>query len=269
MRQALVRATGRREAADDPALATVVADAGRYVKSYTTGPRGESRVVFDSAAVEQAIGAAGRSVWERERPFTLVVLTPPRPRAAQDSAQAELERVAAERGLPISLLPLTAVGGDGNLLPVTTLLESAQRYGGDQILVGRGDPAGEGDLQWTLVSRSVSESWNGSLAAGIDHTVDLLAPQPGSSLAQVESEVRVRINGVTGLSDYAAVGRLLQSLPGARRANIAAADGTSVAFDVLVRGGTAGLEQALSGSTRLQRVSAAGAAPEYRYQPHG
>ena len=80
----------------------------RYVKSYTTGPRGESQVVFDAAAVERAITAAGRSLWERERPFTLVVLDPPRTRAAADAARAELERVAAERGLPISLIPLAA-----------------------------------------------------------------------------------------------------------------------------------------------------------------
>jgi len=42
MRQALVRATGRRESADDPALASLVSDAPRYVKTYATcaSPRG-------------------------------------------------------------------------------------------------------------------------------------------------------------------------------------------------------------------------------------
>ncbi|HUA88145.1 MAG TPA: DUF2066 domain-containing protein, partial [Steroidobacteraceae bacterium] len=73
MRQALVRATGRRESADDPALSGIVADAQKYVASYTTGPRGEPQVVFDGPAVQQAIVAAGRSVWDGERPFTLVV----------------------------------------------------------------------------------------------------------------------------------------------------------------------------------------------------
>src|ERR1700694_4504689 len=115
MRQAVVRAPGRRESADDPALASVLAEATRYVKSYAVGPRGESQVVFDGAAVEQAITAAGRSIWDHERPFTLAVLSPPRNRAAEDAARAELERVAAERGLPISLLPLTVVDGDGSL----------------------------------------------------------------------------------------------------------------------------------------------------------
>src|SRR5947208_9955049 len=47
MRQALVRATGRRESANDPALASVVAEASRYVKGYAVGPRGESQVVFE------------------------------------------------------------------------------------------------------------------------------------------------------------------------------------------------------------------------------
>src|SRR6184192_2659824 len=176
MRQALVRATGRRESANDPALASVVAEASRYVKGYAVGPRGESQVVFDGAAVDQAITAAGRGIWDRERPFTLVVLIPPRPRAAEDAARAELERVAAERGLPISLLPLAVVGTDGNLLAPPAILESAQRYGGDQVLIGRGDPnAPDTDLQWTLYTRSASEGWNGPLAAGIDHGRPALA----------------------------------------------------------------------------------------------
>ena len=270
MRQALVRATGRRESADDPALASVVADATRYVKNYAVGPRGESQVVFDGAAVEQAITAAGRSIWDRERPFTLVVLIPPRNRAAEDAARAELERAAAERGLPISLLPLAVLDSDGNLLAAPAMLQSAQRYGGDEILVGRADGAApDSDLQWTLYSRSANESWNGPLAAGIDHTVDLLVPQPGASLAQAEVETRVRIEGVRGLVDYAAIARLLQSVPGVRRANIAAAEANSVAFDVTVRGGAAGLDQALAGSTRLVRTSAAAATAVYRYQPQG
>lgn len=270
MRQALMRATGRRESANDPALASVVAEASRYVKGYAVGPHGESQVVFDGAAVDQAITAAGRGIWERERPFTLVVLVPPRPRAAEDAARAELERIAAERGLPISLLPLTVVDADGNLLAAPAILESAQRFGGEEVLIGRGDPAApDSDLQWTLYTRSASESWNGPLAAGIDHTVDLLAPQQGSSLAQAEAVTRVRIDGVAGLADYAAVQRLLESVPGVRRANIAAAEANSAAFDVTVRGGAAGLEEALAGSTRLTRISAAGAPAAYRYQPRG
>jgi hypothetical protein len=266
MRQVLVRATGRRESADDPALAGLVNDAAKYVKSYATGPRGESQAVFDGAAVEQAIGASGRSLWDRERPFTLVVLSPPRERAAEASARSELERVAAERGLPISLVPLTVLDAEGNVLPAEAMLRAAERYGGDEILVGRGDAQTDADLQWTLYTRSTSNSWSGSLAAGIDHTVDFLVPQQASAVAQTETQVRVRIEGVTTLADYTAVERLLRGNVAVRRANIAAADTGGVSFDVLVRGGAAGLEQGLSG-TRLVRAASPGDGIVYRYQP--
>jgi hypothetical protein len=270
MRQALVRTTGRRESADDPALANLVNDAPRYVKTYGTGPRGKPQVVFDGAAVERAITAAGRSVWDRERPFTLVVLDPPRARAAEDTARAELERVAAERGLPISLIPLPLTDGAGNPLGADALLQAAQRYGGDEILVGRGADAGpDTPLQWTLYTRALNRSWSGPLAAAIDHTVDVLVPQPGTSLADADATAHVQIEGVNSLAAYAAVERLLQSTPGVRRANIAAADAGSVTFEVTARGGAAGLGQALAGQMRLVPRSGPGGVVVYHYQPQG
>jgi Uncharacterized protein conserved in bacteria (DUF2066) len=268
MRQALVRATGRREAADDPAFASVIADAARYVGSYATGPRGEAQVVFDAAAVERAISAAGRSLWQRERPFTLVVLDPPRARAAADAARAELERVAAERGLPITLIPLALADAAGNPLSGEALLQAAQRYGGDEVLVGRGAET-DGALQWTLHTPLLSASWTGPLGAGIDHTVDLLVPQQATSLADADAEARVEIDGVDSLTAYAAVAQLLQSVPGVRRANVVAADPGSVTFALTVRGGAAGLEQALSGSAHLVRGAGGAARLVYRYQPQG
>src|SRR5205807_439227 len=168
--------------------------------------------------------------------------------AVQDAMRQALVRATGRRE-SANAPPLAVVGTDGNLLAPLAILESAQRYGGDQVLIGRGDPnAPDIDLQWTLYTRSASEGWNGPLAAGIDHTVDLLSPQQGGSLAQAEATTRVRIEGVAELADYAAVQRLLESVPGVRRANIAAADANSAAFDVTVRGGAAGLEEALAGS---------------------
>jgi len=266
MRQVLVRATGRREAADDPALGGLVSEAPKYLKSYATGPRGESQAVFDGAAVEQAIGAAGRSLWDRERPFTLVVLTPPRERAAEAAARTELERVAAERGLPISLLPLTVLDADGNLLPADAMLRAAEHYGGDEILVGRAESAQpDSELQWTLYARAASNSWSGSLAAGIDHAVDLLVPQQGSTAAQTETQLRLRIEGATTLADYTVLERLLRGIPDVRRANIAAADAGGISFDVTVRGGAAGLQQGLTGAPLVLRDSGADQLV-YRYQ---
>ncbi|MGH8133075.1 MAG: DUF2066 domain-containing protein [Steroidobacteraceae bacterium] len=270
MRQALVRATGRRESADDPALAGLITDAAKYVQSYASGPRGEPQVVFDGAALGRAIGAAGRTAWDRERPFTLVVLYPPPERAAADAARAELEHAASERGLPISVIPLAVVDGSGNTLAGNVLVQAAQRYGADEILVGRADaPAPPGQLQWTLYTRIATQSWTGPLTAGIEHTVDLLAPPPGAAPAQGEVPTRVRVEGVAGLSDYAAIERMLQSVPGVRRAEVAEVDAGSVTFEVELRGGAAALERELAGSSRLARSAAGPNRLVYRYQPQG
>ena len=269
MRAALVRATGRRESADDPALAGLVADAARYVQSYSNGAHGEPQVVFDAAAVARAIETAGRGLWARERPFTLVVLYPPPGRADAEAARADLERAATERGLPISVIPLTVVDGAGNALGGEQLLQSAQRYGADQVLVGRADSAvPPGQLQWTLYTRAESPTWSGSLSEGIDHTVDLLAPPPGLAAA-AEAATRVRVEGVSGLADCAGAERVLQSIPGVRRAELAEVDASSATFAVEVAGGSAALERELTGSTRLTRIAASGGPLVYRYQPQG
>ena len=268
MRQALVRATGRREAADDPALSGIVADASKYVAGYASGPRGESQVVFDGPAVQQAITAAGRSTWDLERPFTLVVLDPARARAQADAARTELERVAAERGLPISLVPMATTDAAGKPLTGEQLMAAAQRFGAEQLLVGRGEPpAPEAALEWTLYARGASESWSGPLASGIDHTVDHLAPLQAGTAVAAEGEARIEIEGVRTLTDYATVTRLLQTTPGVRKANLLAAEPASLVFAVTVPGGAAGLEQALAGQTHLAHTGSAAGRTLFHYQP--
>ncbi len=136
MRAALVRATGRREAATDPAFAGLIADAAKYVAGYQRGAQGETQVVFNSAAVAQAIAAAGRSLWDPVRPFTLIVISPPADQADQASDDTQLEQAAEARGLPISIVPLPVTDQSGNLLPRAALLAMAHRYGADELLIG-------------------------------------------------------------------------------------------------------------------------------------
>ena len=87
-----------------------------------------------------------------------------------------------------------------------------------------------GQLQWTLYTRAQSASWTGPLAAGIDRAVDLEAPPPGAA-GGAEAPAHVRIEGIAGLSDFAAVERLLQSIPGVRRADVAEVDAGSATFE--------------------------------------
>ena len=268
MREVLVRATGRRESAADPALTSIISEAQNYLKGSTPAAHGEPQVTFDGVAVERAIVAAGRSVWDSNRPFTLIVLYPPLARNAEDAARAELEQEAIARGLPVTLVPLSPVDAAGNDLSREALMQMGQRYGGDAVLVGRGDAgSANGQWQWTLNTAFSSESWSGPLTAGINNAVDVMAPAQGGSLAQIEAGVNVEVSSVMTLTDYANVQRMLESVPGVRRVNIGAAGGDVVTFGIVMRGGADAISHALAESTHLVRSDAAGARLAYQYRP--
>jgi len=257
MREALVRATGRRDAGTDPALAALVTNTTRYVLS-SRAADGGIQIVFDGAAIEREIVAAGRSVWDRERPFTLVVLSPPLSGSSADGARRSLEEVAESRGLPVSLVPMALTDAGGNELTPDAVLQNAQRLGGDAVLIGRADPgASSGQWQWTLVTGLASESWTGALDAGVNGAADALARVQDAALPLTESDALVQVSGVATLTDYATVERLLSGLPGVRRAGLEEAQGAIATFRVLIRGGADAVQRALAGSTRLTRSGVA------------
>jgi hypothetical protein len=268
MREVLVRATGRRDAADDSALAAMVSSPEKYVISTRPAGNGEVEVHFDGPALERDIVAAGRSVWDSERPFTVVVLNPPPTSAAADTARRSIEEIAEGRGLPVSLVPVALTDGSGNELSSDALLQNVRNMGGDAVLLGRADPTlPEGQWRWTLQTSVSSENWSGPFEAGINGAADALARVQGSTLSLVESDADVRINGVAALPDYANVERMLSGLPGVRRSGLEEADGTTATFRVRIRGGAEAVARALENSARLTRTESAGSELEYQYHP--
>lgn len=267
MRRVLVRATGRLDAGADPLLSPVVANALSYLQSSRPTPGGGTHVVFDADALEQAIVTAGRSVWERERPFTLVVFNPPLSGAAAESARVELDKAAEVRGLPVSMAPVPVVDSNGVELTRDQILQSASRFGADAVLVARGESGVlTGVWQWTLHTPYATESWSGALDAGINGAVDAFTREQESS-TYGELETFVQVGGVTTLNDYAAVSRLLENIPGTRRVSIFETNGGTATFSVVVRGGAQAVDRALSGSTRLTRVGVSNAQLVYEYRP--
>jgi hypothetical protein len=268
MRRVLVRATGRREAGTDPAFGTLVADATRYVQSSRKAANGSTVVVFDGAAVEQAITSAGRSVWEPDRPFTFVVFSPPLSGPALQAARVELDKAAEARGLPINLAPVAVVDSAGVELSREAILQGAQRMGGDAVLVARSDnPTAPGVWQWTLQTQFGSESWTGALEAGVNGAVDALTRAQEASAGIAELEAVVQVTGVSTLNDYATVGRLLEGIPGQKRVSLHETSGTTATFSVLVRGGAETVDRALGNSARLARAGSANGQLLYTYRP--
>ncbi|HVS75653.1 MAG TPA: hypothetical protein VHE11_01885, partial [Steroidobacteraceae bacterium] len=135
-------------------------------------------------------------------------------------------------------------------------------------------PGSAGAWQWTLYTDFASQSWSGPLTAGIDDTVDLLAPPSGAAAANAPGEAEVDIEGVSSLDDYASIELMLGAVPGVSKADVREVRGDSVLFDLTVRGGGAAIDRALSGSPRFTRVGATsqgagapGAPLVYRYRP--
>ncbi len=214
MRQALVRATGRRDAPADPALAGILQNAAQYLKGSKALPGGAVLVNFDGAMLGQAIVAAGGNLWDSNRPFTLVAINPVPSGPAADGLRAQLEQTAEARGLPISLVPLVVTDAAGVTVPDDVVLQSAQALGGDAVLIGRADPANPGLWQWHLVSGYTSDGWSGAADAGVNGAADSLASVAVNMGSRPLVQVVVQVSGVATLTDYARVEQLLNQCRG-------------------------------------------------------
>ena len=274
LRVVLVRATGARDAANDPALAQVLAQAQTYVLGTRPAGTGSAiTVMFDAAALERDILAAGRAVWPSERPVLLVVLTGgPASGAFETRRQVEgaLDNAANRRGQPITNARPEALNlpTTGDISPEAALA-AAQRLRADGVLVGYGDAVPNGGTwRWSLNAPGVSESWNGSLEEGVHGAADVFVRNAVSYAALPEVSLLVEIEGVPSLKEYARVMDLLGEAPGVRGVQLAESAGSRATFSVLTRGGGDVLIGSLGNNLALERMDpAAGGALAFRLRP--
>lgn len=260
LRVVLVRATGARDAANDPALAGILAQAQTYVIATRPAPSGGgTTLVFDAAALERDITAAGRTLWASERPLLLIVLTGgPATGAFETRRQVEgaLDAAGNRRGQPISVVRPEGVNlpttGD---IPVEAALAAAQRRGADGVLVGYGDaiPTG-GAWRWTLNAAGISESWSGTLEEGLNGAADVFARNAVMYAAQPEITILVEVEGVPTLKDYAHAAEMLGEAAAVRSVQLAEVAGSRATFSVVTRGGSDALLSTLGANARLERV---------------
>lgn len=274
LRQVLVRATGARDAANDPALAGVLAQATQYVIG--TRPANTANtvatVMFDAAALERDITAAGRAVWPVERPVLLVVLTGGAAGAFESRRQVDgaLESVANRRGQPINVMrPETAALPAVGEIPPDVALTAAQRLRADAVLVGYGDAAQNGGpWRWVLSGSGISESWSGTLEEGIHNATDVFVRNAVAYAAVPDTSLLVEVEGVPGLREYVQVTAALGDIAGVRSVQLAEAAGTRATFAVVTRGGVDGLQNALSSNPRFERAEPrAGGTIAFRLRP--
>jgi hypothetical protein len=270
LRQVLVRATGSRDAANDPALAGILAQAQQYVIGTRPATGGAITVFFDSAALERDVTAAGRTLWGVERPLVLVVLTGgPASGAFESRRQVEgvMDAAGNRRGQPINVVRPEIAGlpsaGD---IPPEMALEAAQRARADAALIGYGDavPNG-GPWRWVLTAPGVNETWSGTLEDGVHGVADVFARNAAQFAAMPDVSLLVEIEGVPTLKEYAAVTQLLETAASVRSVQLAEAAGTRATFSVTTRGGVEALMSSLTSNPRLEATDPlAGGAVAFR-----
>ncbi len=273
LRQVLVRATGSRDAANDPALAGILAQASQYVIGTRPASGGAVTVFFDGAALERDITAAGRTVWGVERPLVLIVLTGgPASGAFESRRQVEtiMDSAGNRRGQPINVVRPEIVGlpsaGD---IPPDTALAAAQRARADAVLVGYGDsvPNG-GPWRWVLTAPGVSETWSGTLEEGVHGAADVFARNAAVFAAMPDVTVLVEIEDVAALKEYVAAAQMLETAAGVRSVQLAEAAGSRATFSVMTRGGVDALLSSLTSNPRLEAIDPkAGGSVAFRLRP--
>jgi hypothetical protein len=209
MGRVLIRVTGDRNAPFDPALQSMISDAGKYLNSYGSDRQGQPQVGFSATQVDQALVALQKPVWGPERPLTMLWIgvddgnggrallgandTPqlgiePAPAGMNERLAAlrkDLLAVADERGLPVMLPSL-----DLQDLGAVTFADvwggfedriaaASARYRADAVLIGRVRPGLIGnEIEWLLVVGAERQALEGlGLRDGLDAAGDRFAGQ--------------------------------------------------------------------------------------------
>lgn len=266
MRIALVRATGKRAAAQDPAFAALRADPRRYVQIFRPASAGTPAVVvFDVAAIERGIESAGRTVWSRERPVVLVTIISAPPGADPAAVRAALEAAGAARGLPLRLASAQSAGLKSGEEPnASAALAAARRAGAEAALIGQADG---GEWQWTLFDGDGSVVFPGGVAAGIDGTAETLSSLSHAVVAQAESTVILRIDGVRTLAEHVRVQRAAAALTGVRGVVPLEVEAERASFRVQVAGGATALIESLKGVRPFAAPVVNGERVDVRFEP--
>ena len=260
LRQVVVRLTGRRAAATDPALAGLYADAPRLARTFRSAPGNQLVVAFDPESLEARLLQAGQRLWSRERPLTLVLLAsakPGAPRTLGGTADPELRRVVVSaaqlRGLPVlwpTGLPASIEQARvddalaGRLEPLKDLM---RQFGADALLVGRVTPAA---TTWAWAGPAGEGGATGPADEGVQALADRFGAQfaaAGTRAGQVDAVVR----GVRDLAGYALATNALAGLANVRSVALEEVSGDALHFRVAFDGDADSLRRAARDSGRF------------------
>ncbi|HTT04243.1 MAG TPA: DUF2066 domain-containing protein [Steroidobacteraceae bacterium] len=283
MRVELVKLTGRRSAASDPALAALIDNARQYVQLERATTTGQLQVLFDEPALAAAIAATGVTLWGADRPLLWVSL-PPLDAASDQAMRLRLGQAAQERGLPITIAPAVpaapaapasaspssaaatpAAPATTAPAPAFSALDSAHAAGASAALVATLVPSQPGSLQWTLSSAEGAGQWVGSPELAIDQAADTLAAAAVAMSRSPVGQFVCHISGVTDLASFVGVLDAMRAAASVTQVQVSDVNGDQLTLQLAARGNGPQLERALAGARLQPTGTGTEGLLEYRY----
>ncbi len=264
IKQMLVRVSGHREVVEQAALAAAIASPARYINGYRyTSYEPEEGVLvvdFNPGAVQKLLLDNHLPVWSAQRPDVLLWLAVEEGRdryLAKDSRvhlpQQAVQAAAARRGLPV-VWPLGSDIDAGKVKFADIkgqfaepILAASRDYAAHSILTGHVRQRGEQDwqAQWQLLRDEQALRWDSSgasLQAVIDGGIDKAADQYAAEFAvvleahQENLPLRVRVENIHKLEDYAAASAYLRQLLLTKTLAVAQIAPDSIEFQLALQG---------------------------------
>ena len=269
MRRVLVRLSGRATIGTSVPLARAFAEPHLYAKQITAVPiaGGEAlRVTFNEAALASLLKSMGLTVWPKLRPQ---VVAWPAAGSATDARLVgsgpfvtALQTAARARGVPLLVPRLDAIdraavtGADVLGRVAEPVVKASARYQGEMVLLGswREGPGGRGTGDWLLVSAAGSFPYRGA-AENAQRHADALAEwivavatgrQSLASSLPSGQPMRVQVDGVATLDDYAAAIAALDKLGEVRDIQLTSYVGDTLVLGLLPKSNHSAMLRALS-----------------------
>jgi len=281
--EVVAKVSGRRDARLQPKVARAIRRPAQLLQQYRYRalpedrrgepmPGNDPQLVFfhfDKKAVDKLLRDSGLPVWGATRPAVLAWLAVEdagrRYLLGADSPDALRQMVVREakrRGLSL-LLPLLDLQDQRQVSFADVwgrfrdpVLQASQRYRPEAVLMGRllRTPDGEWQADWWIIEGRDSERWraNGVLPAegveeGMAGAVSWLAqryaPTGGS---REEGHLRVMVDGVRSLADFARVEGYLQSLQQVEHVRVRQLGDGRIDFGLVLQGSSEGVAQTIA-----------------------
>ncbi len=289
LREVIVKVSGSDEVLDRPDLERPLKNSSRYVRQFRyinkkvdtaeaiLGSQLYLSTVFNEDLLEKLLRENNIPVWGKERPSTLLLISfDENETVALVSGDTtpdvveELGTVAARKGLPV-LFPLLDLE-DRVILGVEDIVQLNEaniqalvaRYAPDAVLVGQivGRAGYDWQGSWQLRFGDRMLEWNDRaqdreavMQQAIGHLSKTLATEYAlQTFSNLEEDVLLRVDGITGVAGYQRVLSYLQSLDAVESVRLVMIHENQVTYRVSLRNSLQDLQQLISLGYLLEQM---------------